>query len=86
MTKVYVLSITETWEVDKQINFPREVDLSTEVVEDVRTRIRVFACEQRAIHAEEAAHTREGLTLVNLTGFARLVDVSTSIVQQEIIQ
>ena len=76
MTKVYVLSIVETW----------EVDLATEVIEDVRARVRVFASEQRAIHAEEAAHFRKGMNLIASTGFARLVDVSTSIVQQEIIQ
>jgi len=76
MTKVYVLSIVETW----------EVDLATEVIEDVRARVRVFASEQRAIHAEEAAHMSKGMNRIASTGSARLVDVSTSIVQQEIIQ
>lgn len=76
MNMVYVLSTVETWEVDR----------AGEVIEDVQTRIRVFASEQCAIHAEEAAHTRKGMNLIASTGFARLVDVSTSIVQQEIIQ
>lgn len=79
MTKVYVLSITETWEVCPA----GQAEVRTE---HLQTRIRVFASEQRAIHAEEAAHMSKGMNRIHVTGFARLVDVSTSIVQQEIIQ
>jgi len=71
ITKVYVLSIVETW----------EVDLATEVIEDVRTRVRVFASDHGAIReAERAAHLPD----ISATPRSRLVDVSTSIVQQEI--